>query len=994
MGRGAPSGFSDPERLLGERRRLGAALALAAALLAAPPLAAQLKYLETSDQRLIYQDPTLTFLAPHAARCFENSLDFHRELWDYSPSEEVTILLNDFSDSGNAGAGSVPRNNMAISVAPLNFAYETVSGNERLNWMMNHELVHIASQDQAAGSDLSWRRLFGGKVMPVAEHPETILYFYLTNPRMSAPRWYQEGIATFIETWMAGGRGRAQGPYDEMVFRSMVRDESRFYDPLGLVAEGRKIDFQVESNSYLYGTRFMTYLAFEYSPEQVIDGVARGKGSKRYYADQFLHVFGISLDQGWQEWIDWEREFQRANLETIREYPVTQHEDASAQALGSVSRAHYDPDRNTIYAAFNYPGVVGHIGAISLSDGSVERILDIKDPIIYTVTSLTYDPGAKRIFYTTDNHEYRDLRWVDPETGESATLLKDARLGDLAFNRADRSIWGIRHLNGIATLVRVPHPYDEWQQIHSWPYGEVAYDPAISPDGRRLSASVAEINGRHTLRVWEIESLQAKNTDVIAELDLENTIPANFRFSPDGRFLYGSCYRTGVSNIWRYEVDTRDLQLVTNTDTGFFRPIPLGDDRLIVFRYSGQGFVPARVVATPLDDANEIIFLGQQLTEKHPIVTEWSVGSPAEIDLDSRLTEEGSYHLGPNLRFESIYPVVEGYKDFESIGFRANFSDPLSLNRLHLAAAYTPDEKLPSDERIHLDFEYRRYDWRAFAKLNDADFYDLFGPTKTSIKGYSLGLGYDKNLISDRPRKMGLSLDAEFFGDLERLPGAQNVGTPFEEILIVQAELEYQNLRSSLGHVDDEKGFRWELVAAGSHVNSDWIPSLRGGFDAGFALPAGHSSLWLRTAAGAASGDRANPSASFYFGGFGNNWVDHREVKRYREYYAFPGADLNQIAGKSFAKSMVEWNLPPLRFRSVGTPGFYVTWARTALFAGVVVSDPDVSRLRQTYRNLGIQVDFELTILSRLNMMLSLGYAEAESRGVSQDEFMASLKIL
>ena len=36
---------------------------------------------------------------------------------------------------------------------------------------------------------------------------------------------------------MAGGYGRAQGAYDEMVFRAMVRDKARFYSPLGLESE-------------------------------------------------------------------------------------------------------------------------------------------------------------------------------------------------------------------------------------------------------------------------------------------------------------------------------------------------------------------------------------------------------------------------------------------------------------------------------------------------------------------------------------------------------------------------------------------------------------------------------------------------------------------------------------------------------------------------------------------------------------------------------------
>src|SRR5436309_1639077 len=83
-------------------------------------------------------------------------------------------------------------------------------------------------------------------------------------PRLSAPRRLHEGIAVFCLTWMAGGSWRSQGAYDEMLFRSMVRDSSHFWDPLGLESEGIRVDFQVGVNSYLYGTRFMDYLAWTY----------------------------------------------------------------------------------------------------------------------------------------------------------------------------------------------------------------------------------------------------------------------------------------------------------------------------------------------------------------------------------------------------------------------------------------------------------------------------------------------------------------------------------------------------------------------------------------------------------------------------------------------------------------------------------------------------------------------------------------------------------
>ena len=60
-------------------------------------------------------------------------------------------------------------------------------------------------------------------------------------------------------------------------------------------------------------------------------------------------------------------------------------------------------------------------------------------------------------------------------------------------------------------------------------------------------------------------------------------------FSPDGRYLFGSSYYTGVSNIFRYELATGELEAMTNAETGFFRPVPLDDGRLLVFRYTGNG---------------------------------------------------------------------------------------------------------------------------------------------------------------------------------------------------------------------------------------------------------------------------------------------------------------------------------------------------------------------------------------------------------------------
>ncbi|TFH58349.1 MAG: hypothetical protein E4G91_09525 [Candidatus Zixiibacteriota bacterium] len=154
-----------------------------------PSLNAQLYSLETKDLRLIYYGQVESYLVPHVARCFENSLAFHEGLWNYTPSQEITVFLHDFSDYGNAGASAASENRISVAIAPISYVYETAPANERMNAIMNHEIVHIIAGDKASGSDEFFRSVFRGKVGETPENPLSIIYSHLTTPRRSAPRW-------------------------------------------------------------------------------------------------------------------------------------------------------------------------------------------------------------------------------------------------------------------------------------------------------------------------------------------------------------------------------------------------------------------------------------------------------------------------------------------------------------------------------------------------------------------------------------------------------------------------------------------------------------------------------------------------------------------------------------------------------------------------------------------------------------------------------------
>jgi len=955
---------------------------------------AQLQSLETKNFNVVYFGIE-RYLATHVARCFENALASHCKTFGYQPGEKVTILLHDFGDYGNAGATAIPNNRILVTIAPFSYTFEVVLGNERMNWLSSHELVHIVANDEATRRDRTYRSIFSGKVAPSSANPLSMVYSYLTAPRLFAPRWYHEGIAVFMETWLTGGLGRALGAYDEMVFRTMVAEGVTPYDLVGLESAAGKLDFQVGVNAYLYGTRFMSYTALTRGTDKLISWVARREGSKAWYSSQFANVFGEPLSRSWSEWIGWERGFQEKNLARLRENPITPYRAVTDRALGSVSRAALDRDGHTVYLGVNLPGQVAHLASLDLANGKMTRICDIKGPSLYAVTSLALDPDSRTLFYTINNNDWRDLRGVDLKTGHTRTYIKRGRIGDLAFDRADRSLWGMRHYNGISTIVRIAPPYSEWTQVYSWPYGTDLYDLDVSPDGKRLVGSLSRIDGSQSLVSFDVAKLLAGDPTYDVLSDFENSSPASFVFAADGRTLYGSSYYSGVSNIYRVDVETKQAEVMSNTDTGLFRPVPVSAAALLAFRYTSRGFQPVMLEPRPAGKVNSIDFLGQEVVNRDPEVKGWKLPPPSAVDLASLTVREGNYSPFATMKVRSLFPIAEGYKSYAAFGLHLDLSDDIGYNRLSLAASYSPTGSLPEGERLHLKAIYEYLNWKVVASHNNADFYDLFGPTLRSRKGDSLDVRYKQYLIYDEPNRY-LDWVGEIAGyrNLDTLPEYQNVPSNVTNLGEATLSMGYKYVRSSLGAIEPEKGIECRATAMDDYASAHHFPRVWLDLDLGAPLPLPHSSLWLRTSAGAASGDRTDPLVDFYFGGFGNNYVDDKPYRRYHEQVSFPGVDLNSIGGKNYAKAFLEWNVPPLVFTHVGTPALFVNWASLAVFGGGIETDLNDAATRRKLASVGAQLDIRFVAMSHHQFTLSLGAARAYEKGQrASHELMASLRL-
>src|SRR3954453_11601270 len=672
-----------------------------------------LSTLETKNLSLLYIDPVQTYLTPYLGRAFENALAFHMKQFHWKPWERTTILLKDFSDYGNAAALASPSNMVLLDVAPLSLSMEAFSPGERFFTLTNHELAHVATIDVWNAHDAFWRHFLGGKPMPLQKHPESILYNFLTSPRNLTPRWYMEGSAVFFETWMAGGLGRAQGGYDEMVFRAKVHDKLRFFSPLGLESEGTQVDFQVGANSYLYGTRFFSYLALTYGVDKTVEWLRRSEDSKAFYSSQFEHVFGRSLNDVWSDWIAFEHRFQDENLATLAQYPLTEPKHLSPRGLGSISRGFIDDKTNSLVAAFRYPGRIGFLGRMDLATGKLTHLTDLNGMMLYKVTSVAFDADSRTAFYTDENYAFRDLNAIDVDTGKKRRLLTDARIGDLAFDRADNSLWGIRHQNGFVTLVKIPAPYTSFNQVKTFRYGEVIFDLDVSPDGELISASYGTLDGKQSVKVWNPSDLLAGDAETpAATLSLPPSVPENFTFTPDGKALLGNSYYTGVSNVIRLDIASGKYDILSNAATGLFRPQLRPDGSLFVYDYTGKGFNPSIVQPKVRQDLANIRFLGTEVVNARPELKQWGVGSPAKVPLDQLITSRGMYDPFKRMRFDAHYPITSGYNRSPAFGYYFHLADPLQFRQLSASLSVSPFDKVHGGERLHANLEYQTPNWK------------------------------------------------------------------------------------------------------------------------------------------------------------------------------------------------------------------------------------------------------------------------------------------
>lgn len=987
-------------------------------LIAGLPVASQGYYkYEGNNCTLVFFDPGFAKNVPHITRMHNIGETLHSQLWDspsdsplYHPGKSV-IFLTDWQDDGNGGVSPFPVSNIQIGMSPLNMSFFVSPSVERYYHLFCHEQTHVVMTDKANTTDMRWRRFMGGKVPVDGTHPVSGIWSYLSSPRWYAPRWYQEGIACYMETWMCGGVGRSLAGYDDMYFRSIVQSGDRLSSVVGLESEGTTSDFQMGTNAYLYGTRFVNYLSLTHGLDTLRLFYNRTDGSARFFARQFREVYGRSVRQEWNEWQDFERQHQQENLELIAQYPTTPTTAITDEALGSVSPLSYDRGRGLLYTAINQPGDFARIVSID-RDGKIRKLAYLDGPRMYTPSYLALDTIHDRLIYTSQNQDFRGLRAIDLKTGKTVLKSNFRRLGNLAYDNANDCMYALLTRNGVISLVRVENDLMKMRVLYIFPFGTEVFDLAVAHSGDYLSATISGENGEHSLILFNLNDLEAADFSYRTLATLENCNLNGFRFSLDDSRLIGSSYYTGVSNLWSVSVENGEMELLSNSLSGLFSPLEYAPDSVFALEFERNGLKPVTLKTSVLDDANAINLMGQKVFDHEPekLSSLGTVRNAAPV-LQYKEVVDSIALFTPlkEMRFAGAYPDLTGFVDRNAwnnvtpvLGYTFRFQDPVRLSVLSVSAGVSPWSSHNWKNKFHLDADWTYRFWHFNASWNHSDFYDLAGPARTSRTGYCVKAAYvhRNKLLTPLDKKWGASAAA--YGMMDALPTAQEIVVDggIRSMQVVSAFGSIRKTRKSLGGVKDEQG--WELGTDNQIglVGGQLYPFVSVSANGGLLLPVlRNTSLWLRNTAGYNLVDDGSVFSRTYFGGFQRNWVDRGGRSQSESLYnwnAMPGAKLDQIAARGFLRSSLELDLQPIRFRNVGFLGFYPTYAQLSPFAGMLLTG--MENKTSSYVNCGLSFSVEMVLFNYLKTTWSAGWARAYGAGTNpafdrSDEWMISVAL-
>ena len=509
-------------------------------------------------------------------------------LYDHRPDERVSFIVKDISDYSN-GAAYFYNNKIEIWSSPLDF---DLRGSH--NWLRNvitHEFTHIV-QIQAAMK-------FGRKVPALTfqwfgyekERRRDVLYGYpnllvsYPFPGVIIPPWFAEGTAQFqryglnYEYWDS---------HRDMILRCYVLSDSML--SWGQMSAFGKTSLGNES-VYNAGYSLTRYIAQRYGEKSLKD-ITRAMSKPFVFTidaaiREALATGGRELYETWRDTLTHEY--------TQRIAPVMRGR-VEGKLIAEIGFGNfhptYSPDGRNIAYVSNKTS--DYFGQSALFLRSVKD--DTEQMLAAGVSSrLSWSPDGKRLVYSKYNppsvqgHLYYDLYVYDVESKRESRLTRGLRAYNPSWSPDGSAIAFVFADDGTINLGIVESDGSDMRNLTGFVSGEQVLSPTWSPKGDWIAMGYAPRNLRSIARI------RPDGTAFEILIGGEAHDCRDPRYVPDASSLLYASDRSGIFNIYEYDLSTGERSQLTNVVGGAFMPDMDSARNLVYAVYTASGYKIARL---------------------------------------------------------------------------------------------------------------------------------------------------------------------------------------------------------------------------------------------------------------------------------------------------------------------------------------------------------------------------------------------------------------
>lgn len=585
-------------------RRLGAlfaALVVFVLLLGAPRSARAVsdpslvwKTLETTHFRITYHSG-LEEVAQHVASVSEGIHDEMTGAMGWTPGPRTEILLADASESANGSAGALPYSAIRLLVTAPEDMSPLGDVDDWYLELVTHEYTHILHTDHIRGIPAIVNAVLG-KTMA---------------PNQVQPRWILEGLGVYQESARTSAGRLRNSQWDMFMRTDVLGDNIASLDQLSNVVRR----WPQGNLFYLYGSYFTQWIAQTYGEEalrkmaadygkQVIPwgfnrSIRRATGKtyvemypewvasmKKRYADQAAAVREAGIREG----------VRLTHNGQIARYPRWIPKNAWPEHAGGLLYFREDQHvRPGLWALPVKRDEAGAVVEVKQNEKHAEHIARMNGE---SVASFTPDGGV--VFGAQEFYKnvflFGDLEQLEPgkkssfglPDGGRKRLTHGLRAADPAVSPDGRRVTFVINKYGTRSLHIADLRDDGIEGMRSLvPAGfmEQAFTPRWSPDGTHVAYSVWKRGGFRDIRYVDVRD------GTWRDITNDRAVDGAPSFSADGRYLYFHSDRTGIMNVYAWEVGTDRFFQVTNVLSGAYMAEPSPDGKTLAYiGYTTAGF--------------------------------------------------------------------------------------------------------------------------------------------------------------------------------------------------------------------------------------------------------------------------------------------------------------------------------------------------------------------------------------------------------------------